>query len=154
LLMTGTAEATPAREQGHAGLRERLAEVPDSRRTTVLREHVQALAQRVLGFPASRQIDFQQPLNELGLDSLMAVEFRNLLAAELDLNLPSTLLFNYPALEDVSGHLAGLLFKTVAPDKPATTRAGAPGDVLDDIENLSEEDVDRLLADKLGVSNG
>lgn len=154
LLMTGTAEATPAQEQGHAALRERLAAVPDSRRTMVLREHVQALAQRVLGFPASRQIDFQQPLNELGLDSLMAVEFRNLLAAELDLNLPSTLLFNYPALEDVSGHLAGLLFKTAAPDEPATPRTGAPGDVLDAIENLSEEDVDRLLADKLGVSNG
>ena len=31
--------------------------------------------------PANRQIDSQQPLHELGMDSLMAVEFRNLLAS-------------------------------------------------------------------------
>ena len=42
---------------------------------------------------------------EAGLDSLGAVELRNLLAAQLHTDLPSTLLFDYPTLSSLAQHL-------------------------------------------------
>ena len=42
---------------------------------------------RVLGLSASR-LDVQQPLSNLGLDSLMAVELKNRIAADLGVNVP------------------------------------------------------------------
>jgi acyl transferase domain-containing protein/NADPH:quinone reductase-like Zn-dependent oxidoreductase len=147
-------ERSVKRAETAAPLLERLQSESDSRRSDILREHVHALALRVLGFPHGRRLDFGQPLNELGLDSLMALEFRNLLAADTGLNLPSTLLFNYPALDDVAAHLRQVLFGHNGENRPPTKRPEPSRDPLDFIEGLSEEDVDRLLARKLGAANG
>jgi len=149
----GKAEPDVKRAENAAPLMERLRSESDSRRSDILREHLHALALRVLGFPHGRRLDFEQPLNELGLDSLMALEFRNLLAADTGQNLPSTLLFNYPALDDVADHLCTLLFGRNG-ESPAAQRPDPSHDPLDFIEGLSEEDVDRLLASKLGATHG
>jgi acyl transferase domain-containing protein/NADPH:quinone reductase-like Zn-dependent oxidoreductase len=137
------APQTEAASQG--SLLDRLAQAPDARRKALLFEHVLTIALRVLGFPADRQIDPQQPLSELGLDSLMSVEFRNLLAGEVQQHLSSTLLFNYPTLDDVAGYVGGLLFG----QPPAT--ALDPIDLLDRVEQLSDEELDRMLAEKSGA---
>ena len=136
---------TEAASQG--SLLDRLAEAPDARRKALLFEHVLKIALRVLGFPADRGIDPQQPLSELGLDSLMSVEFRNLMAGDVQQNLPSTLLFNYPTLDDVTSYVGGLLF-----GQPHAAAAQNPIDLLDRVEQLSDEELDRMLAEKSGAS--
>jgi NADPH:quinone reductase-like Zn-dependent oxidoreductase/acyl carrier protein len=138
------APQTEAASQG--SLLDRLAQAPDARRKALLFEHVLTIALRVLGFPADRRIDPQQPLNELGLDSLTAVEFRNLLAGDVQQNLSSTLLFNYPTLDDVTGYVGGLLF-----GQPSAAALN-PVDLLGRIEQLSDEELDRMLAEKSGAS--
>jgi acyl carrier protein len=150
----GARDAQPATQTGDATLMERLAAAPESGRAAILMERIHAIAGRVLGFPAGRKIDVQQPLQELGLDSLMALEFRNLLAAEVGRNLPSTLMFNYPALADVAGYLMELL--PGAKDRVSSIPAQpeAPRGAIEIVEDLSEEEVDRLLASKWGVANG
>ena len=51
-----------------------------------------------------------QPLTEMGMDSLMAVELRNLLRGSLQQSLPATLVFDYPTVLALSDFLAIQIF--------------------------------------------
>jgi polyketide synthase 12/myxalamid-type polyketide synthase MxaB/epothilone polyketide synthase D len=136
-----------------ASLTERLAEAPEAQRAELLREHLEGTARTVLGFAAGRRIDPEQPLQELGLDSLMAVEFRNALAGAVGRSLPATLLFSYPALDDIAAFLGRDVFGWTPPAAAASvpSAVAAPGDgVLGAIEDMSDEEVERLFAQQLG----
>ncbi|WP_222184980.1 KR domain-containing protein, partial [Geminicoccus harenae] len=74
-----------------------------------LARFVAARAAAVMGSAAGETIPDDQPLNELGLDSLMALELRKALGQGLGLELPATLLFSYPTILALTEHLAGLL---------------------------------------------
>lgn len=61
---------------------------------------------RVLGIPKSVSLGSRDPFMDLGIQSLQAVEFKTHLETLLHANLPSTLLFDYPTLEQLEAHLA------------------------------------------------
>jgi NAD(P)-dependent dehydrogenase (short-subunit alcohol dehydrogenase family)/acyl carrier protein len=143
------AAATPA-----ADFTRELAETPPAQRRLRLTAHVRRQAVRVLGFEAADTVDARRPLSELGLDSLMAVELRNLLGASVGLKraLPATLLFDHPTIEALVDYLAAEI-PGMAPAPEATTAetsvdADTSGDALDRIEQLSDEEVERLLKQK------
>ncbi len=62
------------------------------------------------------------PLRELGLDSMMAVELRNALSADLGVRLPATLLFDHPTVAAVSEEIARLDAKS-APGRTGREQA-------------------------------
>jgi hypothetical protein len=62
------------------------------------------------------------PLMDCGLDSLGAVEFRSSLEAHLSVQLPPTLVFDYPSLSAIVGYLDD----TLAAQQPATAAATQP----------------------------
>jgi acyl carrier protein len=96
--------ARPARGVPSA-LRQRLQrQSPEERQRTLL-ELVRTTAARVLAAAVDR-IEPDRPLKDLGLESLMAVELRNRLAAATGLRLPATLLFDYPTPQVLAGALA------------------------------------------------
>ncbi|MDC0707025.1 SDR family NAD(P)-dependent oxidoreductase [Stigmatella sp. ncwal1] len=76
---------------------------------------LQTQAATVLGLSPSSPVDPRRPLQELGLDSLMALQFRNSLAASLGRALPATLLFDHPTLEK--------LFEFLTRDLAAVSKA-------------------------------
>eukprot|EP00397_Hematodinium_sp_SG-2012_P000375 GEMP01000375.1.p1 GENE.GEMP01000375.1~~GEMP01000375.1.p1 ORF type:complete len:1958 (+),score=269.15 GEMP01000375.1:727-5874(+) len=87
--------STPQSGSGHA--------VERSPRSLVLE-----LIQKSLGY----DVDSDQPLAGAGIDSLFAIEFRNLLAAEFpSIVIPSTLIFDYPTVDDIASFLTDHLPK-------------------------------------------
>ena len=55
------------------------------------------------------QIAEDQPFLEAGLDSLGAVELRNMIASQLQVELSSTVLFDYPNTSALAAHLASTI---------------------------------------------
>jgi acyl carrier protein len=76
----------------------------------VLREHVREQTVKVLGLARPEDVDINEPLRQLGLDSLMAVELRNLLGKSVERSLPATLTFDHPTVAALVDHLAAVAF--------------------------------------------
>jgi acyl transferase domain-containing protein/predicted O-methyltransferase YrrM len=140
--------AAPAPAAAGPRLIERLRAVPEARREALLVDHVAQRTARVLGLDGGQPIDPLRPLKELGIDSLMAVELRNLLKADLalDTTLPATLVFDHPTVDAIARFLERLVFGETPPPPAPAPAAGA----LDRIEQLSDDEVDRLLSERLG----
>jgi acyl carrier protein len=83
----------------------------------MLLEHVRGRVARILRLELSH-VDRDAPLKTLGLDSLMTLELRNRLEADLGLRLSATLVWNYPTVAALAGHLAQAL-RLEAPDAAA-----------------------------------
>ncbi len=77
-------------------LAQRLAAVADGDREAIVLELVRGHVAAVLGHDSLDAVDSEQAFQELGLDSLGAVELRNLLARATGLRLAATLVFDYP----------------------------------------------------------
>ncbi|WP_394829827.1 SDR family NAD(P)-dependent oxidoreductase [Pendulispora albinea] len=78
---------------------------PEDRERTLL-DLVRAEVANVLGITPPSSIATHRPLQELGLDSLMAVELRNRFAALTGLRLQATLLFDHPTPRGLTELLA------------------------------------------------
>ncbi|HVH97331.1 MAG TPA: type I polyketide synthase, partial [Enhygromyxa sp.] len=78
-----------------SALAQRLASLDAAERRRTMIDVVRSEAASVLG-QATAKLPVDQSLQELGLDSLMAVELRNRLQVASGLRLPATLLFDYP----------------------------------------------------------
>jgi NADPH:quinone reductase-like Zn-dependent oxidoreductase/aryl carrier-like protein len=137
-----------------------LAAAPEQRRDcldSLLRDKVA----RVLGTSPER-LDDHRPLLQLGIDSLMAVELRNWIEGELQVNLPVVELLRSPSLAGLVDRLADYLEQWVEPTSPEPIGNGAPqaranghveaalgappDELLARVEDLSGDQVDALLA--------
>ena len=137
-------QAAAVKTKAHSLVRE-LEAVAPGRRLTVVRERIGREALNVLGLGAGSQIDPDQPLRELGLDSLMAVELRNALGAALERTLPATLLFKYPSVAALADFM--MAQPGIAPAAgPERERAEERDDEAASILELSDEETRELLA--------
>jgi acyl carrier protein len=126
-----------------------LAALPPRARRPALAGRVRERASAVLGLPAGLEIEADRPLAELGLDSLLSVELRNVLREAVGQALPSSLLFDYPTVAGLTGFLLTLLDPAAAGAEtaPAAPAPGGATDVLGAVEGLSDEDVERRLSE-------
>lgn len=116
-------------------------------RRALLREHIVQQVAKILGFDSSFVLDPQQPLAEVGLDSLMAIELRNMLSTSIDRQLPPTLLFDYPTVESVFSYLATLVFD--GETRPAIESVAEVdpelAGILEELESLPDNTVEMML---------
>lgn len=130
-----------------------LADAPIDERTPMLIDMICEQIKRVMGLDESDTINPNQPLQELGLDSLMAVELRNILCALIGKQLPATLMFKYPTVSSLSTFLIQDMFpdevaaEPVAAEQTQEEKATEEDDQLDD---LSQDELAAMLAAELG----
>jgi myxalamid-type polyketide synthase MxaB len=135
---------------------EELRGASPARRRLLLRARIQQEVTELLGRRSEGPIDVHQPLREMGLDSLMAVQLRNTVVGLVGRTLPATLLFNYPSVEALVAFLADEVL-AVPPTPPPRLSSPANGDATAGsgreqaaaLDRCSEEELAALLAEKL-----
>jgi myxalamid-type polyketide synthase MxaE and MxaD len=141
---------------------------PRGERVAVLRRCVSRELAAVLGFDASAEIAPRERYFDLGMDSLMAVEFKNRLQQAFGVALPATLAFEHPTIDALTQLLDESLALqegdglTMEPSSSSSSsssshatseadaeaaRGAAAADA--DLDALSTDEIARLLASEL-----
>ncbi|MET9888207.1 SDR family NAD(P)-dependent oxidoreductase, partial [Streptomyces sp. NPDC006430] len=118
----GDRTATPGQE---------LAALPDKERRRALLELVRTQVASILGHASTVEVRPDRAFNELGFDSLTALELRNQLTTATGLRLTPTLVFDHPSAQAVAEHLDALLAGSAAA-AGTSTAAGTAGTAADD----------------------
>jgi acyl carrier protein len=133
-----------------AGAKERTSELaeilgaPKAERPERMEKYVRDAARKVLGLSGGYAMPAETALQEMGLDSLMALELRNMLAQAAGRSMSATLLFDYPTIRGLAGHLLGLLGekRVAVAEENGSERAAA-------VEEMSEAEAEAMLLAEL-----
>ncbi|MER7090820.1 SDR family NAD(P)-dependent oxidoreductase, partial [Streptomyces rochei] len=113
-----------------AGLVQRLEGLGAEERREVLLDLVRGQIAVVLGHAGAQTVDPARAFQDLGFDSLTAVELRNRLGKATGLRLPATVVFDYPTAHALVGYLLDELFG--AAEAAAVVPVAALPSVADD----------------------
>ncbi|HEX8422953.1 MAG TPA: beta-ketoacyl reductase, partial [Pyrinomonadaceae bacterium] len=148
--------------------RERLLAADSSERAQLLEEYLRETSARILGLRQTA-LDPRRPLNTMGLDSLMAIEFKNAIQTNLGIVLPMVVIVSGPSIAELVVQMLELLPGQTSdglepdgsdlfdqpyddPAPPHSLSTEEAEQLLAGLDDLSSEQVDRLLADMLNES--
>lgn len=88
-------------------------------------------------------MDLKQPIRRFGLDSLMAVELKNRIEADLGVTIPIVRLLQGITIRDLSDEIVDTVGGGDGPGRPT----GGAEEILSRVDALSDDEVDALLED-------
>ncbi|MBF6056247.1 SDR family NAD(P)-dependent oxidoreductase, partial [Streptomyces eurocidicus] len=110
LIRTRTRRTSASGTAVASGLVQRLTGLSEGERRAVLLDLVRDRIAVVLGHAHPETIDASKAFQDLGFDSLTAIELRNGLGKATGLRLSATAVFDYPTADALAGHLLDELF--------------------------------------------
>ncbi|KAB8157038.1 SDR family NAD(P)-dependent oxidoreductase [Streptomyces mimosae] len=123
----GAAGGAGGAKGGEAALVARLGALAPAEQREQVRDLVREQAAAVLGHTSLEAIDPAKSFGDLGFDSLASVELRNRMTAATGLQLPVTVVFDYPTADAMGAFVLGELIEsatvTAAPAARAETAA-------------------------------
>ena len=123
---------------------------PESRRYQLLIDYLKNEVARVLGIKDVKLLSPEEGFFDMGMDSLTTVKLKNRLQNLLGINLPETIVIEYPTIAKLSSYIEELMgWKTTEDDALSDSQLEIDGEVLPDIEDISEEDFEVLAAQQL-----
>jgi myxalamid-type polyketide synthase MxaB len=136
-----------ASEHKADNIRQVLSATDAEQRHGMLFAWVDKQARAVLGLNREAAVDPERPLQELGLDSLLALKLRSQLSDGSGEALPSTLLFDYPSVSALVSFIEGRFFPQSSPVSAPTSRIEPMDPAIDDVRHLSDAEAQRLVAE-------
>ncbi|MFC9477109.1 type I polyketide synthase [Nocardia sp. NPDC056952] len=123
-------EQEPTRTSAGADsiLRERLSSMTERDRIGFVLEQVRTEVAIVLGHAGADAVDPDRAFQELGFNSLTAVELRNRLVESTGMKLPSTMVFDYPTTRDLALYLIAEAFGIDPVQMPESAAPSIPVD--------------------------
>ncbi len=123
---------------------EELSDISPEKRNDLLVLQIQCLVADVLGISNPDQIDTNEGLFEIGLDSMLASELRNNIQNGFGCTLSQTVLFKYPTIGKFSDYLLSELFSVESdPEKRGVAL------LSESLDGLSEEELAEQLSQTL-----
>ncbi|MEA5550941.1 type I polyketide synthase [Anabaena cylindrica UHCC 0172] len=133
---------------------QQLAAATLSQRWQLLAEYIRSQVAQVVGLSSPEEISLQQGMFDMGMDSLMSVDLKNRLQKTFNCVLPSTLTFEYPTIEALANYLAQQILgwqESSTENVDNSSPDAAEEKVLSELEELSEDTAEALLAEKLAM---
>jgi myxalamid-type polyketide synthase MxaE and MxaD len=101
-------------------------------------------------------VDRRKPLGSIGVDSLIALEFRRRLEAALGLALPATMIWNYPTVAELAAYLSSRISAgaSVSPGPSPAPPTVTVGSAAEHVDRLSDEEAAQALLAARRPSHG
>jgi myxalamid-type polyketide synthase MxaE and MxaD len=137
-------DEAPARSDAEpASIRQALSSAEPKDRKRLIEDYVAREMRRVLQLGPT-ELDMRRPLDRLGIDSLMAVELRNSFESDLPVRVNVVSFLEGSSSSD----LAAMLLRQLPFEGPAKEEGDRKARVLARIDQMSDETVAALLAEK------
>jgi acyl carrier protein len=127
-----------------------LEAAPADQRQELLTGYVRDQVVKVLGLPSPGALDLSQPLTDVGLDSLMAIELKNRIEAGLGTSLAVSNFVEGPSIVELAQRVLAQMGTPVSTGPAAEERQdngqdGEAAHLLAQVDQLSDDEVDSLL---------
>jgi acyl transferase domain-containing protein/acyl carrier protein len=145
-------ELLPADESaGAPPFLHKLVQAPPARRRSLMENYVRSQVSELLRFPSIERVQPNDGFFNLGIDSLMSMELKNGLDAELKLNLRTTVAFDFPSSAALANHLLARLTEcgTLNGSGSSASPEKKPAEDWQGLEELSQLELRQLLEREL-----
>ncbi|OII73490.1 type I fatty acid synthase, partial [Cryptosporidium ubiquitum] len=112
-----------------------LMKMSEDEREKYIEKQIISLSKSILGVEIK---SLDQPLQDIGIDSLAALEFRNALSRKFNIKLSATTLFDYPTIKGIKDHISEKL--SIKESTYETNKTQFP-DLLLSQNNLSDDSI-------------
>ena len=140
-----------ADDGGSSSLLEDIRHAPPNEKIDLLFNHIKHRVIHVLRLDMSQPVDFQKGLTEIGMDSLMAVELRNLLQVDFKGPIPTSVMFECSTILELSNYILDEFFAEQPMEQPSyasrkQVEQPVPGTA---IMEMSEDEAEQFLIEEL-----